>query len=192
MVPQHNCGSSLLSLAKESLSAVMFVRRTLPVLWQYDRESLPSFIIICLKLWSQVRCWSLCETLRLSWLTMGLSAFKTTLYFPEPVLCFSSKAYSRGKSPNMGRRIISYQEVLHPLLKNVNDKAHEAVLCNQSINGQLLRTSVLNGRLCFGALWSFCLSLNCDSSAVEGKLFFWISLVLDSLLSAILKPSFVS
>jgi hypothetical protein len=52
----------------------------------------------------------------------------------------------------MGRCIISYQEVLHSLLKNVNDQAYEAVLCNQSINGQLLRTSVLNGRLCFGAL----------------------------------------
>ena len=52
----------------------------------------------------------------------------------------------------MGRCIISYQEVLHSLLKNVNDQAHEAVPCNQSINGQLLRTSVLTGRLCFGAL----------------------------------------
>jgi len=52
----------------------------------------------------------------------------------------------------MGRCIISNQEVLHCLLKNVNDRAHEAVLFNQSINGQLLRTSVLNGRLCFGAL----------------------------------------
>jgi len=55
--------------------------------------------------------------------------------------------------------IISYQEVLHSLLKNVNDEEHEAVLFNQSINGQLLtndlwllRTSVLTGRLCFGAL----------------------------------------
>jgi len=38
------------------------------------------------------------------------------------------------------------------VLKNVNDQAYEAVLCNQSINGQLLRTSVLIGRLCFGAL----------------------------------------
>ena len=71
------------------------------------------------------------------------------------VLC---PAENRGKSlimgrfPNMGRCIISYQEVLHSLLKNVNDQAHEAVLCNQSINGQLLRTSVLTGRLCFGAL----------------------------------------
>jgi len=52
----------------------------------------------------------------------------------------------------MGRCIISYQEVLHSLLTNVNDQAHEAVLCNQSINGQLLRTSVLTGCLCFGAL----------------------------------------
>jgi len=52
----------------------------------------------------------------------------------------------------MGRRIISYQEVLHSLLKNVNNQAHEAVLCNQSINGQLLRYSVLTGCLCFGPL----------------------------------------
>jgi hypothetical protein len=60
--------------------------------------------------------------------------------------------FSRGKSPNMGRYIISYQEVLRCLLKNVNDQAHEAVLCDQSINDQLLRTSVLTGCLCFGAL----------------------------------------
>ena len=52
----------------------------------------------------------------------------------------------------MGRCIFSYQEVLHSLLKNVNDQAHEAVFCNHSINGQLLRISVLTGRLCFGAL----------------------------------------
>jgi len=44
----------------------------------------------------------------------------------------------------MGMCIISYQEVLRCLLKNVNDQAHEAVLC-------------------FGALRNFCLSLNCDS-----------------------------
>jgi hypothetical protein len=58
----------------------------------------------------------------------------------------------RGKSPNMGRCIISYQEVLSCLLKNGNHQADEAVLCNHSINGQLLRTSVLAGHLCFGAL----------------------------------------
>jgi hypothetical protein len=59
----------------------------------------------------------------------------------------------------MGRCIISYQDVLHSLLKNVNDQEHEAVLFNQSINSQLLtydlwllRNSVLTGRLCFGAL----------------------------------------
>jgi len=52
----------------------------------------------------------------------------------------------------MGRYIISYQEVLHSLLKSVNDLAHEAVLCNQSINGQLLGPSVLTGHLYFGAL----------------------------------------
>jgi hypothetical protein len=56
-------------------------------------------------------------------------------------------------SPNMGRCIISYQEVLSSLLKNVNHQAEEAGLCNYSINGQLLRTSVLTGRLCFGADW---------------------------------------
>ena len=59
---------------------------------------------------------------------------------------------TRGKSPNMGRCIISYQEVLSSLLKNVNHQADEAVLCNHSINGQFLWTSVLTGRLCFGAL----------------------------------------
>ena len=70
----------------------------------------------------------------------------------------SEVVFSRGKSPYMGRFpnmvrcIISYQKVLYSLLKNVNDQAHEAVLCNQSINGQLLRTSVLSGRLCFDAL----------------------------------------
>ena len=57
-----------------------------------------------------------------------------------------------GRFPNMGRCIISYQEVLRSLLKNVNNPADEALLCNRSINGQLLRTSVLTGRVCFGAL----------------------------------------
>ena len=57
-----------------------------------------------------------------------------------------------GRFPDMGRCIISYQEVLHPLLKNVNAQAHEAILSNQSINGQLLRSSILNVRLCSGAL----------------------------------------
>ena len=59
----------------------------------------------------------------------------------------------------MGRCIISYQEELHCLLKNVNEQEHEALLFNRSINGQLLtydlwllRNSVLTGRLCFGAL----------------------------------------
>ena len=47
----------------------------------------------------------------------------------------------------MGRCIISYQEVLRSLLKNVNHQADEAILCNHSINGQLLRTSVLTGCL---------------------------------------------
>ena len=52
----------------------------------------------------------------------------------------------------MGRCIISYQQVLCSLLKNVNHHADEAILCNHDINGQLLRTSVVTGRLCFGAL----------------------------------------
>ena len=97
-----------------------------------------------------------------------------------------------GSFPNMGSCIISYQEMLRCLLKNIKHQAHEAVRCNHSINGQLLRTSVLSGRLYFGALWNVCLSLNCDSLAVDGRLLFWISLVLSSLLSAILNPSFVS
>ena len=57
----------------------------------------------------------------------------------------------RGKLPNMGRCIISYQ-VLSSLLKCVTHQADEAVLCNHSINGQLLRTSVMTGSLYFGAL----------------------------------------
>ena len=52
----------------------------------------------------------------------------------------------------MGRCIISYQEVLRSLLKNVNHQADEVLLCNHGINGQLLGTSVLTGRLSFGAL----------------------------------------
>jgi hypothetical protein len=99
---------------------------------------------------------------------------------------------NRGKSPNMGRCIISYQEVLSSLLMNVNHQTDEAGPCNHSINSQLLRTSVQIGHLCFGALWNFCLSLNCDSWAVEGKLFFWISLVQSSLLSVILNTCFGS
>jgi hypothetical protein len=52
----------------------------------------------------------------------------------------------------MGRCIISYQEMLSSLLKNVYHQADEGIFCNHIINGQLLRTSVLPGRLCFGAL----------------------------------------
>jgi hypothetical protein len=82
--------------------------------------------------------------------------------------CFRLLDQSREKSPNMGRFrnmgrcIISYQEALSSLLKNVNHQAGEVVLCNQSISGQLLRTSVLSGRFCFGAMRNFCLQLNCD------------------------------
>jgi len=52
----------------------------------------------------------------------------------------------------MKRCIILYQEALRSLLKNINHQARETVLCNHSINGQLLTTSVPSGRLCFGAL----------------------------------------
>jgi hypothetical protein len=47
----------------------------------------------------------------------------------------------------MGRCIISFQEVLRSEVKNVNRQADEAILSNHSINGQLLRTSVLTVRL---------------------------------------------
>ena len=57
-----------------------------------------------------------------------------------------------GRFPNLGKCIISYQQVLSSLLKNVIHQADEAILCNHSIIGQLLRTTVLTGRLCFGAL----------------------------------------
>jgi len=57
-----------------------------------------------------------------------------------------------GRFPNMGRCIVSYQEVLSSLLRNVNHQEDEAGPCKHSINGQLLRTSVLIGRLYFGAL----------------------------------------
>ena len=116
--------------------------------------------------------------------------FRMTLHWD--VFAFCGPALCRGMSPNMGRCIFSYQVVLRCLLRNINDQAQGAVLCNQSINGQLLRTSVMIGRFCFGALWNFCISVNCDSWAVEGKFFFWISLALSSLLSANLNPSFFS
>jgi len=68
------------------------------------------------------------------------------------VYTLGSYSGGRGKSPNMGRCIISYQEVLSSLLRNVIHQADEAGPCNHSINGQLLRTSVLTKRLCFGVL----------------------------------------
>jgi hypothetical protein len=71
---------------------------------------------------------------------------------PQTLIYDSLNLWCRGKWPNMGRCIISYQEVLSSLVKNVNHQADEALLCNYSISGQLLRTSVLSGRLCFGAL----------------------------------------
>jgi hypothetical protein len=57
-----------------------------------------------------------------------------------------------GMFPNMGRYIISYHEGLPSLFKNVNHQADEAILSNNSIKGQLLMTTVLTERLCFGAL----------------------------------------
>ena len=80
----------------------------------------------------------------------------------EACCAIRGKSPNMGRFPNMGRCIISYQEVLSSLLRNVNHQA-EAGPCNHSINGQLLRSSVLTGRLCSGALRNFCLSLNCDS-----------------------------
>jgi hypothetical protein len=65
---------------------------------------------------------------------------------------YRGKSPVMGRFPNMGRCIISYQEVLSSLLNNANHQADETVICNRSINGQLLRTSVLTGRLCSGAL----------------------------------------
>jgi hypothetical protein len=62
-----------------------------------------------------------------------------------------------GRFPNNGRRIISYQEALRSLLKNAKHQAHEAARYNHSTNGQLLRTSVLSGRLCFGGAVKFLL-----------------------------------
>jgi hypothetical protein len=62
------------------------------------------------------------------------------------------KSPNMGRFPNMGRCIISYHEVLSSLLRSVNHQADEAGPCNHSINGQLLRTSVLIACLCFGAL----------------------------------------
>ena len=78
--------------------------------------------------------------------------------------------------PNLAKCIISYQEVLLSVLKNGMYYADEVMICNHSTNGQLLKTSVLTGFLCCGVLWNFFLSLNCDSWAIEGKLFFWIHL----------------
>ena len=64
----------------------------------------------------------------------------------------SEKSPIMGRFPNRGRCIISYQEVLRSEVQNGNHQVDEAILSNHSINGQLPRTSVLTGRLCFGAL----------------------------------------
>jgi hypothetical protein len=54
--------------------------------------------------------------------------------------------------PDMGRCIISYQEVLRPELKNVYHLADEVINCNYIINGQLLKTSLLTTCFYLGAL----------------------------------------
>jgi hypothetical protein len=53
-----------------------------------------------------------------------------------------------GRFPNLGKGIISYKEVFFSVLKNVNHYADKVILCNHIINGHLLKTSVLTGRLC--------------------------------------------
>jgi hypothetical protein len=53
-----------------------------------------------------------------------------------------------GRFPNLGKGIISYKEVLFSVLRNVNHYADEVTLCNHIINGHLLKTSLLTGRLC--------------------------------------------
>jgi hypothetical protein len=54
-------------------------------------------------------------------------------------ITYSGKSPIMGRFPNMGRCIISYQEVLSSLLKNVHHQADEAILCtsNNSINGMI-------------------------------------------------------
>jgi hypothetical protein len=44
-----------------------------------------------------------------------------------------------GESSHMGRCIISYQEVLRPVLKIVNHYEDEVINCNHRINGQFLK-----------------------------------------------------
>ena len=56
-----------------------------------------------------------------------------------------------GKFSNMGRCIIPYQEVLRSELKNVIIKQTRFLL-NHIVNGQLLKSSVRNFCLSFGAL----------------------------------------
>jgi hypothetical protein len=67
-----------------------------------------------------------------------------------------------GRFPNKEKCIISYQEVLRSVLKNVNHQADD-INCNHIIKGQLFKNSELNGCLYFGALWNFFVSLNSDS-----------------------------
>ena len=57
-----------------------------------------------------------------------------------------------GRFPNLGKGIISCQEVLFSVLKNVNHYADEVILCKHIINGQLLKMSLLTGCLCCGVL----------------------------------------
>ena len=83
-----------------------------------------------------------------SWISILILSFHLRLGLPLGLLPsgFPTKP-CKEKSPNTGRCIISYQEVLSSLLKNVNHQADGAGPCNHSINGQLLRTLVLTGRL---------------------------------------------
>jgi len=65
-----------------------------------------------------------------------------------------------GEVSHLGKGIISYQEVPSSVLKNAHHYADEVINCNHIISGQLLKTSILIGCLCLGALWYFCLCLN--------------------------------
>ena len=57
-----------------------------------------------------------------------------------------------GRFPNLGKCVISHHEVLCSVLKIVNHYADEVINCNHITNGQLFKTLVLAGCLCFGAL----------------------------------------
>jgi hypothetical protein len=84
-------------------------------------------------------------------LSVKISKNKIFFQLECNVICKGKSPIMR-RFPNMGRCIISYQEVLRSEVKNVNHQADEAILSIHSINGQFLRTSVLIGCICFGAL----------------------------------------